>query len=147
MKIPYFFVGDEAFPMNENVMKVYSGFHAIGSIKRIYNYRLCRARRVVENVFCILSSMFRVLRKPMLLSPEKVTLIVNCICHLHNFMRNSKSCTNYASQIGNGTEETTFMPLEFPRIYSNDTTPSRIRDEVAEYCSQEGEIQWQYRYA
>lgn len=33
LPIPYFFVGDEAFPINENVMKVYSGFHAIGSIK------------------------------------------------------------------------------------------------------------------
>lgn len=57
-EIPFYFVGDEAFALSENMMKVYAGYHERGSKERIYNYRICRARRVVENVFGILSAVF-----------------------------------------------------------------------------------------
>ena len=41
--VPYFFIGDEAFPLSENLMKVYPGQHPKGSKERIFNYRICRA--------------------------------------------------------------------------------------------------------
>ena len=56
-----FLIGDEAFPLSDNLMKVYPGQHPNGSKERIFNYRICRARRVVENVFGLASSVFRVL--------------------------------------------------------------------------------------
>ncbi|XP_072397994.1 uncharacterized protein [Diabrotica undecimpunctata] len=65
--IPYVILADEAFALHENIMTPYSGVHGKGSKERVFNYRLSRARRVVENAFGILSSVFRVLRKPMLL--------------------------------------------------------------------------------
>jgi len=74
-----FFIGDEAFPLSENLMKVYPGQHPKGSKERIFNYRICRVGRVVENVFGLASSVFRVLRKPMLLEPEKTQLVVMTI--------------------------------------------------------------------
>lgn len=40
-KVPYVIVADEAFTLNENIMKPYSGTHAKGSLKIIYNYRHC----------------------------------------------------------------------------------------------------------
>jgi len=45
----------------------------------------------VENVFGIISSVFRVLRKPLLLNPEKSELIVITIAHLHNFLRRNNN--------------------------------------------------------
>lgn len=69
--IPHVFVADDAFPLCPNIMKPYSGHQKKGSSKRIYNYRCSRARRIVENVFGILNSTFRVFRKPLLLQPEK----------------------------------------------------------------------------
>ena len=71
--VPYFFIGDEAFPISENLMKFYLGQHSRGSKERISNYRICRARRVVKNVFGLMSSVFQMLCKPMLLEPEKTT--------------------------------------------------------------------------
>ena len=56
--ILFFFIGDEAFPLSENLMKVYPGQHPKGSKERIFNYRICRARRVVEYVFGLVSSVF-----------------------------------------------------------------------------------------
>ncbi|KAH8033671.1 hypothetical protein HPB51_015017 [Rhipicephalus microplus] len=41
----YVFVADDAFPLKKNLMKPYPGTQAANSAKRIYNYRLSRARR------------------------------------------------------------------------------------------------------
>lgn len=87
ISIPYFFVGDSAFALSENLMKTYGGSHPKGSSKRIFNYRLSRARRIVENVFGIISSVFRVLRKPMLLQPDNPELVVMAIVLLHNYLK------------------------------------------------------------
>jgi len=57
-------------------MKIFSGEYPKASIERLFNYRLCRTRRVVENAFGITSSVFRVLRKPILLQPQKAKFIV-----------------------------------------------------------------------
>lgn len=72
-----FFVGDDAFAMNENLLKPYSamGNDVLDREKRICNYRLSRGRRVVENVFGILVSRSGVFQRPMILSPEKS---INC---------------------------------------------------------------------
>jgi hypothetical protein len=87
--VSYFFIGDEAFPLSENLMKVYPGQHPKGSKEQIFNYRISRARRVIENVFGLASSVFRVHRKPVLLEPEKAQLVVMPIACLHNFLRRS----------------------------------------------------------
>jgi len=70
-------------------MKDYPGQHPKESNERILNYRICRARRFVENVFGLSSSMFRVLRKPMLLEPEIAQLLAMTIACLQNFLRRS----------------------------------------------------------
>lgn len=36
-RVPYYFVGDEAFARSQNVMKVHSGYHTKGSKERIFN--------------------------------------------------------------------------------------------------------------
>lgn len=87
--IPYVFLGDDAFPLTPNILKPYPGCQDKGSGRRIFNYRLSRARRISENVFGILCARFRVLRKPLLLEPEKVKKIISTCVYLHNYLRNS----------------------------------------------------------
>jgi hypothetical protein len=94
--VPYVIIVDDAFPLKENIMKPYPGTLGKSSKKRILNYRLSRARRVVENSFGIISAVFRVFRKPLLLEPEKAKLITLACTHLYNFLRkNSASRSNY----------------------------------------------------
>ena len=49
------FIGDEASPLKDNLLRSYPGRNLDEKL-RIFNYRLSRARRVVENAFGILSS-------------------------------------------------------------------------------------------
>lgn len=50
--IPFLLVGDEAFPLKSYLMKPYPNRN-LDLTQRIFNYRLSRVRRIVENVFGI----------------------------------------------------------------------------------------------
>lgn len=92
---PFVFVADDAFPLSNNVMKPFPGAQDKGSPKRVFNYRLSRARRVAENAFGIICSVFRVLRKPMILEPQVAQQVTLAILFLHNFLRNGASRAIY----------------------------------------------------
>lgn len=92
--VPYVFVVVGAFGLHDNIMKPYPWVQEKGSEKRVFNYRLSRAQRVVENVFGILSAKFRLLRKPLLLQPDKAEKIVLACCYMHNFLRKKFTSTN-----------------------------------------------------
>ena len=60
------------------------------SPERIFSYTLRRARRIIENIFGVLSLKFRVLLKTIGLHPDKVESVIMSCIYLHNFLtRNS----------------------------------------------------------
>lgn len=162
-EIPYVILGDSAFPLSNYLMKPYPGIYDKGSPQRIFNYRLSRARRVVENAFGIISSVFRVLRKPMLLQPDKADLIVMAIIHLHNFLRKSRTSSHMYTPPGylDGETEgelipgawrsdrqgiTSFLDLKnVPR--RTKVQPKEIREELTKYFCNQGAVPWQCKYA
>ncbi|XP_055377140.1 uncharacterized protein LOC129609233 [Condylostylus longicornis] len=89
-KVPFVFIGDDAFGLEENLMKPYK-FSKTSREERIFNYRLSRARRVVENAFGILASRFRVLLTTINLNVENVDAVVLACCALHNFLKKENS--------------------------------------------------------
>lgn len=99
--MPFVFVADNAFSFSPRIMKPYPGIYSKGSIERVFNYRLSRSRRVVENVFGIMASVFRVLRRPMLLEPDKATKITMTCALLHNFLRKSRTYNSQYAPNGN----------------------------------------------
>ncbi|KAJ8408794.1 hypothetical protein AAFF_G00246120 [Aldrovandia affinis] len=54
---------------------------------RVFNYRLSRARMIVENTFGILSAQWRMYRRVIGTSPGNVEKCVKATCVLHNFIR------------------------------------------------------------
>jgi len=162
VSLPYVFVTDAAFPLSTNMMKPYSGVYEKGNAKRIFNYRLSRARRVVENVFGIMVSVFRVFRGPILLEPEKVTTITMTCVLLHNFLRRSKSSSSFYTPPGifdSESNDGSIVPGSW-RSEQNDSSsmfplqrlPRRsglnakiVRDQFSEYFVTNGKVAWQER--
>lgn len=89
VKMPYVFVGDDVFPLMENLMKPFSKRNLTRE-EMIYNYRVSRSRRIIINAFGILASRFRILLNQINLCPEKAITIVLTCCYLHNFLRHKK---------------------------------------------------------
>ena len=63
------------------------GHRGLSNDERIFNYRLSRARRVVENAFGILANRFQVLMSTMQHRPSTIRLISTTCLVLHNLMR------------------------------------------------------------
>jgi hypothetical protein len=59
-----FLVGDDAFPLKPFLLKPHS-HRSLSYAEKVFNYRLSRARGIVENAFGILVSRFRIFQKPM----------------------------------------------------------------------------------
>lgn len=85
-RIPFFIVGDDAFSLRTWMMKPYSARNLTRK-ERIFNYRLSRARRVVENSFGILAQRFQVLLRQMQQTVGNCRLIVKTCVLLHNLLR------------------------------------------------------------
>ena len=93
-KMPFVIVGDSAFPLTENIMKPYPA-KDLTDIRRIFNYRLSRFRRISENAFGILVNRFRIFSKRIDLEPNTVVIIVRAALVLHNLLM-SKSTESYS---------------------------------------------------
>lgn len=89
-KMPFVFVGDEAFKLLSNFMKPYNK-QVLNNNRRIFNYRSSRARRIIENVFGILANSFKIFKKPIKLTSINAKIIVMACCHLHNLLMKQKN--------------------------------------------------------
>lgn len=128
--------------------------------QRIFNYRLSRARRIIENAFGICAARFRVLLKPIELKPEKVNKVVLAICALHNFLITRKSLYvssgdfdrynengtliqgNWRTELGGNT----LLPL-MSRVHPGRVPEDAhtVRTRLMNYFVTDGEVPWQYQ--
>ena len=72
--VPFYLVGDDIFALKMWLMKPYSG--KCNEQQHVFNYRLSRARRTIENAFGIMSARWRIFRKPRRADTDTVDGIV-----------------------------------------------------------------------
>jgi len=114
---PYVVVADDAFALKPHQMKPFS-YRQLTTEKQVFNYRLSRARRVVEHAFGILSQRFRVFGKAIPLSPEKAQVIAMAACCLHNFLLRSRVSADCYMQ----TPLAVMQRLEWPACQNKEAT-------------------------
>lgn len=93
IEMPLHIVGDDAFPLCKVIMKPYSRRN-LEHGQQVFNYRLSRARRIVENVFGILPARFRVFHSVIPFNPIDARYIVQACVILHNIL-NRKNTKHY----------------------------------------------------
>eukprot|EP00795_Rhopilema_esculentum_P005764 gene5764-11043_t len=159
-KVPYVFVGDDAFALKPYLMKPYPQC-GLTNDKRIYNYRHSRARRISENLFGIIANRWRVFRSVILLPPESISTITMATLTIHNFLRKSQSRKIYcpvgmtdAVDLDGGlspgmwcndqaTNNLISLPPP-PRGHNACTNAKKVRDMFKDYFCNEGAVEWQW---
>lgn len=154
--LSYFFVGDDAFELSENLMKPYPT-QRLTLKQRIFNYRLSRARRVVENAFGILATRFRIFRREIEMEPENATTVVMACIALHNFLRTEAPAAympreatdwegrDYTQHKGIWRGERAMPGGEPTRARNRSEKVKDMRNDIATWCvMKEGEMKYQY---
>ena len=85
IKCPYVITADDAFPLGNHVMKPYGG-RFLEHEKRIFNYRLSRARSVSENTFGICTARWRIFKRPIDAMPDRCVDVTKAMVALHNYL-------------------------------------------------------------
>lgn len=159
LSVPYVLVADDAFALRPNLLKPYSQ-RGLTMLQRVFNYRLSRARRIIENVFGIMSARFRVLRTPILLDAEKTKKVSLACCVLHNYLMTTNKAkyapaNSFDHFDANGdmmpgewrqqVENYMMIPLE--RIADRSSFDAKdVQKEFMAYFADEGEVDWQYNH-
>ena len=93
VELPHVIVGDEAFPMKPYLMRPYPGRgrEILPYSQKVYNYRLSRARRVIENAFGILVARWRIFRSAMHADIQNCEVYIRAALVLHNYLRTDHS--------------------------------------------------------
>lgn len=136
--MPFVIVGDEAFAQSKHIMRPYSRRN-LSMKQRVYNYRICRARRMVECTFGVLANKWRIFHRALDLQTKLADDIVKSCCVLHNFVRRKDGIRV--------DDECYECPLEgLSRIgLRADSAGTEVRDYFANYfISPQGSVPWQY---
>ena len=163
-RLPYVLLGDDIFPLKPWLMKPFPGKN-LSEEQRVYNYRLSRCRRTIENAFGILSARWRIFRRPIKADTDLVDLIVQaCVC-LHNYLLstcNSKYCPTGFVDCEDASGE--LREGDWRGIVRNDCQPAlapivqqgsnnytidakTVRNEYMHYVNSEGgSLEWQLAY-
>lgn len=86
LPMPFVFVADEAFALTDHVQRPF-GRRNLSIDRKIYNYRLTRARRMVECTFGIMANKWRILHRALDVNLKFCDAIIQACCILHNFVR------------------------------------------------------------
>lgn len=92
-------VGDQAFPLTKYLMTPYPENNKLSLDQRIFNYRLSRARRIIENAFGILPARWRILRRTIDANVETIEAILKATICLHNYLIKNKESTYFHKSI------------------------------------------------
>jgi hypothetical protein len=154
--VDFFMVGDEAFPLRKYLMKPFPSRN-LTHAQRVYNYRLSRARRIVENAFGIMANRFRVFLKPMLVSTSKAELVVLAACTLHNMLCDMLPAVNagIADREDTNTHQITpgqwrsdqaLQKIDVMRGNNATLAAKAQRDYLCEFVNSDaGRVEWQDR--
>lgn len=148
VSLPHFLIGDEAFPLSAHMMKPYSRRSQLDRQMEIFYYRLCRARRVAENAFGLLSQIFRVFYTPIAISPDTCTDLILVACCLHNLLRDGYLEDNSRPFYSRDeTQNPTENMINLAPTRGSAFEGIYVRNELKAYFDSEiGQVSWQNNY-
>ena len=139
-------------------MRPYSLKAIINETRKVFNYRLSRARRIVENTFGIVVARWRVFQRPIEIKPEKVEKITLAAIALHNYLRQTNNAYYTPSgfiysensdgeiipgQLRNLLDANTLQNVKPIRNSRYKNTANEMREPLANHLATIGSVSWQ----
>lgn len=151
LDFPYVLVGDEAFPLSTYMMRPYPRSRRLNINRKIFNYRLSRARRTVECAFGLLAARWRIYRQPLIVCTRTVVKAVQATVVLHNFIINNeldlplaaRKYSNIQEEEQNLLTTSTGLTAVSHRNVSQKSAALTIRDNFAHYFEHVNPLSWQ----
>lgn len=152
-QLPFVFIGDEAFALRPDFLKPFSQ-RDLTHDRKIYNYRLSRARRIIENTFGILVARFRIFHTAIAVDLSRIDKIVMAACALHNFLRRKCSSTYITSEcvdqedciygdVQPGLRGDMLAGLQHGHNRHASAAATTVREAYMNYFNNEGMVPWQ----
>ena len=160
-KVPFFLVGDEIFPLKDWLMRPYPGRGGLTEEQNVFNYRLSRARRVIENTFGILVDRWRIFRGPIRASTQNVEHYVLAAMALHNYLRQTDNAGYCPTGFVDSEDSTgkikegewrsivrndAFTPLKKRHNTRSAYSAKMIRECLKNYLNGAGAVSWQLKH-
>ncbi|KAL0103961.1 hypothetical protein PUN28_016968 [Cardiocondyla obscurior] len=133
------------------MMRPYPRSKHLNRQKKVFNYRLSRARRVIESAFGILAAKWRIYRRAIIASVSTAEKIIQATVCLHNFiiLNENKLSNHYRrythvtteDQIVNGALQENTRPFV---LRNKDNSAYQIRNYFATYFENAGALPWQW---
>lgn len=136
--------------------------------RKIFNYRLSRTRRLIENCFGIAAARFRIFRRPIIAKVDNVVAITKAVVALHNYLMVSQNTmfndkyycppgfvdnerSNGHIEIGEWRSEvqgnTGLLPLNSIGSNNYSRQAKDVREDfMAYFNSKDGEVSWQWEH-
>ncbi|KAF2896697.1 hypothetical protein ILUMI_09478 [Ignelater luminosus] len=137
--VPYVIIGDDAFPLGKHLLKSYPQ-RSMSDSSKIFNYRLSRARRMIETSFGILANRFRIFLAPINLPVEKVEIITLACVALHNYLATCNG-NKYTDILPEEDHNLTHIGKQGENHSSQDART--IRDQFRLYFNTHCAVEWQ----
>ena len=154
-KLSYVFVGDEPFSLRRDFLRPYKVKHLTRE-RNIFNYRLSRAQRIIENAFGILVARFGTFKTHINIQLDNISKdIVMASCALHNFLQRIFPDTYTPSEyfdiedLENGTVRAGLRshPSSMATLKrgnrNHQLTGKEVRNQFVEYFNNKGKVPWQ----
>ena len=153
--VPFFIVADDAFALKPHVQKPFNR-RKMDPRQKVFNYRLSRARRVVENAFGVMAMRFRIFMRPIETRTENTLLTIKAAVTLHNILmkKDPLPARVYDRESENGD----LVEGEWRQLICWKEGPTdarlgraggaglRVREQLADFFgSPQGAVPWQWR--
>ena len=117
--------------------------------QKVFNYRICRPRRIIENCFGLLAQRFRIFRQPIIAPYKTAIKIIQAAVCMHNFILQRQpanlSDETTVNELKNISQNSQFVPCDVNSEDDNIFKCVEIRNYLADYFMHKGSVSWQWQ--